>query len=323
MAREKKKQSGVTAKREAKNTVFIDLFNIPKYRLMLFQALHPEMKNVKESDITQVTLNPVVLNLPYNDLGMLVKNKLLIFVEAQSTWSINILIRILLYLAMTYQNYIHDNELHVYGSGKLKLPEPEFYVIYTGKRKFESDIISLRNDFWNNQDAKVDLTAKVIYTESKNDIIGQYIIFSHVLDQQKKKYGKTKQAVQETIRICKDEGVLKEYLESREKEVVDIMITLFDQEYAVEAYAREKMKAGEARGEARGAIKEAIKIYHDDLHLSPMMVLQKIIYRFSLQETDARKYVEETLGVTLGEPATVMAEPAAAYDPGKPDGKNG
>ncbi len=73
----------------------------------------------------------------------------------------------------------------------------------------------------------------------------------------------------------------------------------------------------EARGEARGAIKEAIKIYHDDLHLSPMMVLQKIIYRFSLQETDARKYVEETLGVTLGESATVLAEPVAAYDPGE------
>ena len=323
MAREKKKQSGVMAKREAKNTVFIDLFNIPKYRLMLFQALHPEMKNVKENDITQVTLNPVVLNLPYNDLGMLVKNKLLIFVEAQSTWSINILIRILLYLAMTYQNYIHDNELHVYGSGKLKLPEPEFYVIFTGKRKFKSDIISLRNDFWNNQDAKVDLTAKVIYTESKNDIIGQYIIFSHVLDQQKKKYGKTKQAVQETIRICKDEGVLKEYLESREKEVVDIMITLFDQEYAVEAYAREKMKTSEARGKMMGAIEEAIKIYHDDYHVSPMEILQKIITRFSLQETDARKYVEETLGVKLGEPATVMAEPAAAYDPGIPEGKNG
>jgi len=74
---------------------------------------------------------------------------------------------------------------------------------------------------------------------------------------------------------------------------------------------------GIAKGEARGAIKEAIKIYHDDLHLSPMMVLQKIIYRFSLQETDARKYVEETLGVTLGESSTVLAEPVAAYDPGE------
>jgi len=77
---------------------------------------------------------------------------------------------------------------------------------------------------------------------------------------------------------------------------------------------------GEARGEARGkmmgAIEEAIRIYHDDLHLSPMMVLQKIIYRFSLKETDARKYVEETLGVNLSESATVMAEPAMAYDPG-------
>ena len=134
--------------------------------ILSFTCLTACRKNVKENDITQVTLNPVVLNLPYNDLGMLVKNKLLIFVEAQSTWSINILIRILLYLAMTYQNYIHDNELHVYGSGKLKLPEPEFYVIFTGKRKFKSEIISLRNDFWNNQDAKVDLTAKVIYTES-------------------------------------------------------------------------------------------------------------------------------------------------------------
>jgi len=72
--------------------------------------------------------------------------------------------------------------------------------------------------------------------------------------------------------------------------------------------------------EARGAIKEAIKIYHDDLHLSPMMVLQKIIYRFSLQETDARKYVEETLGVTLGEFATVL-EPAKAYNPGIPEGE--
>ena len=35
------------------------------------------------------------------------------------------------------------------------------------------------------------------------------------------------------MRICKSEGVLREYLESRKKEVIDIMITLFGQEYAV------------------------------------------------------------------------------------------
>ena len=89
-----------------------------------------------------------------------------------------------------------------------------------------------------------------------------------------------------------------------------------------EAEARGKAK-GEAIGEVRGAIKEAIKIYHDDLHLSPMMVLQKIIYRFSLQETDARKYVEETLGVSLSESTPVMAESAVEYAPGNPERENG
>ena len=41
---------------------------------------------------------------------------------------------------------------------------------------------------------------------------------------------------------------MKEYLESREKEVVDIMMTLFDQEYAVERYGDEKKAEGIAEG---------------------------------------------------------------------------
>ncbi len=74
---------------------------------------------------------------------------------------------------------------------------------------------------------------------------------------------------------------------------------------------------GEARGETRGEIRGTIRTCYDDFHLSPIEILQKIINKFSLQETDARKYVEETLGVTLGESATVLAEPVAAYDPGE------
>lgn len=40
----------------------------------------------------------------------------------------------------------------------------------------------------------------------------------------------------EAIRICKDRNVLKEYLESKEKEVVDIMMVLYDQEEAIQMY---------------------------------------------------------------------------------------
>ena len=43
----------------------------------------------------------------------------------------------------------------------------------------------------------------------------------------------------ETIRICKNRNVLKEYLENKEQEVVDIMMTLFDDEQILEAYAKD------------------------------------------------------------------------------------
>ena len=69
-----------------------------------------------------------------------------------------------------------------------------------------------------------------------------------------KLYGRTRKAVLETIHICKDEDVLAEYLKDREKEVVDIMMTLFEQEYAVERYGDEKKAEGKAEGRAEGKV---------------------------------------------------------------------
>ncbi len=42
--------------------------------------------------------------------------------------------------------------------------------------------------------------------------------------------GRTVEAAQETIRICKDKDVLREYLAAHEKEVVSIMMALYDKE---------------------------------------------------------------------------------------------
>ena len=74
---------------------------------------------------------------------------------------------------------------------------------------------------------------------------------------------------------------------------------------------------GEARGKAKGKIEGAISTYYEDYHLSPMEIIQKIIGKFSLDEKDAKNYVEETLGVTLDSSAPTMAESSVAYDPGK------
>lgn len=70
----------------------------------------------------------------------------------------------------------------------------------------------------------------MLYGDDKENIIGQYVTFSKVFDEQRKQHGWTREAVLETIKICKDKNILKEYLESRESEVIDIMMTLYDEE---------------------------------------------------------------------------------------------
>lgn len=192
----------------------------------------------------------MIVDKPYNDLGFTVKGRLLVLVEAQSTWSYNILVRLLLYFADTLQGIIGENEnWDIHNTGKLPLPVPEFYVIYTGERKKVPEGISLRKDFFQDANAPIDLEARVISTESTDDIIGQYIIYAHVYDQQVKQHGRDRKAAEETVRICKDRGVLREYLEAHEKEVINSMIMLFEQEEAVKRYGNRR--AAEARAEGR------------------------------------------------------------------------
>lgn len=52
---------------------FATFFYQKNYLLQLYQALHPEDKNVTESDLEYVTLQNIMINADYNDLGFLGK----------------------------------------------------------------------------------------------------------------------------------------------------------------------------------------------------------------------------------------------------------
>ena len=249
----------IKAKKTAKDSVFRDLFENPTYLLQLYQVLHPEDREVTEDQISSVTIKNILLDQMYNDLGFIVKQRLLLLVEAQSTWSRNIVIRALLYLANTWQEYIQEKKLNIYGSGGMVLPKPELYVIYTGERKERPEWISLSKEFFPGQECFVDVKVRMLYDGKEGDILNQYVTFTKIYNEQVKQQGRTREAVLETIRICKDRKILKEYLESREKEVVDIMMTLFDQEYAVERYGDERELKGLAEGKAKGLEEGAIK----------------------------------------------------------------
>ena len=82
----------------------------------------------------------------------------------------------------------------------------------------------------------------------------QNILLDQSYNEQIKLHGRTREAVLETIRICRNSNILKDYLESREQEVVNIMMTLFDEEYILKTYIEQ-----EKRDAAEKAAEEAAK----------------------------------------------------------------
>ena len=228
---QRKSSENVIVKRNIKDCVFTDLFSNKKYLRELYLSLHPEDSQVTEDDLTDITIENVLVNNLYNDLGFRVGNRLIILVEAQSTWSPNILVRSLIYVTTTYQKYINEKYLDVYSSKKIDIPKPELYVIYTGNKKERPAEMQLSKEFFpDSKNISLDVKVNMIYGDTSDDIISQYVLFTKVYDEQRKLYGRTRQAIEETIHICKEKDVLKEYLESRETEVVTMMMTLFDEE---------------------------------------------------------------------------------------------
>lgn len=245
-------------KRTIKDSVFTFLFGEPEYTVELYQTLHPEDVGVKNSDVKLVTLQNVLANGVYNDLGFQVRDKLILLVEAQSTFSENIPLRMLLYLAATYKDYVEEHKLSLYREKKVAIPRPELYVVYTGDKKHVPDELKLSSLF--EGDGSVDVSVKVLRDDGKGSIVDQYIAFSRIVDEQVRLHGHTDKALYETLRICRERKILKPFLDSREKEVVDIMTTLFDQQKVLEIelynLAQEKLKEGREKGREEGREEE-------------------------------------------------------------------
>ena len=275
------------AKHTIKDSVFTDLFQDKKYLIQLYRTLHPEDQDTTEEQLSNITIHNIMTNDVYNDVGFMVGEKLLILTEAQATWTENIAVRILIYLMVTYQYYIKKKKHNLYKSKKIRLPKPEMYVIYTGDRKERPEYISLAEEFFDGQNIFLDAKIKVLYGSDKDDIISQYVTFTKVYDEQRKLHGRTRKAVTETIRICKDKNVLKEYLEEREKEVENIMLAMYDEKEILLEYIESERYEAEKKADKRTAI-QMIK--------AGRMSVDEVMQFFpSLTSDDVKELQEELL----------------------------
>ena len=243
-------------KRNVKDSVFTFLFSQPAEAKKLYQVLHPEDTNITEADIKIITLKNVLSNGRYNDLGLQVRELLIILAEAQSTFCPNVPLRVTLYLEDTYDRYIQENGLWLYGETLVKIPKPELYVIYTGGRQDVPDVLRLSDMYMGDgAHADVDVTVHVLKARGTWDVLEQYIAFCKIESEMVRLYGRSQKTIQKIVSQCIEQGILVDFFRSRGQEVYDVMSILFDQEKVWEMERYHIQKESEARGEAKGRVK--------------------------------------------------------------------
>lgn len=127
----------------------------------------------------------------------------------------------------------------------------------------DSEHIDGYREFFGGKKEFLDAKVKMLYGDGDGDIISQYVDFTKVYQEQARLLGRTVEAVRETIRICKNKDVLREYLSTHEKEVVSIMMALFDQEKAVEQFGYEREQKGREEGGFEMARRTAANMFKD------------------------------------------------------------
>jgi predicted transposase/invertase (TIGR01784 family) len=251
--------------RKFKNNVFTMLFHDPD----LLRELYCALEGISLPPDTPVSINTLenVLFLDFNnDISFEIDGKLVILIEHQSTINPNMALRFLFYISRVLEKIIDSRTL--YSRRPVKIPRPEFFVLYNGKDPFPDTAVyklselfkkSLAHGLPEKKYPLLELEVKVInINEGRNDAIQNrcqkltdYSKFITRIHSFWKECGNLEEAVEKAIKYCSKHGILREYLEKHGSEVLNMILTEWNTEDAI-AFAREE---GREEGRDEGLIK--------------------------------------------------------------------
>ncbi len=259
---EKSKNETVSLNREYKDSIFTSLFKESEYALKLFECLHPEVKEVKAEDIKTATLSTVITNQRYNDLTLQYQNKIMVFVEEQSSFSKSLPFRMMLYAVKTLDNYLHQHsELNIYMLDESDLPIIEFYCIcsYGNNSKNHEETL-----YFGKNTGSLHAEVKMIYiTDDNKSVINQYLKFVDDLQNIR-----NDQSLSNEVKLQKARSLIDQYIESdmlanylrkRKTEVNEMLEYLTDQEEVLRRYVNSEKKLSYEKGTIEGKIEGTIE----------------------------------------------------------------
>ena len=158
-----RRQNRKRIQRNVKDRLFRYLFEKDRDALLeLYNALNGTAYR-DPSQLEIVTIESAVYVVMKNDLAYILSGTLSMY-EHQSTYSPNLPVRFLIYLAQEYQMVIDKAERSLYGTGQISLPTPQCVVFYNGMKEMpEEQTLRLSDAFENKRaEADVELTVRML-----------------------------------------------------------------------------------------------------------------------------------------------------------------
>lgn len=237
--------------REHKDSVFVDLFYSDETAkgnlLSLYNALHGT-DLADEKLIRKMKVEDVLYMNFRNDLSAVINSESLGILEHQSTVNPNMPLRLLLYVGRAYEQLV-DKDAR-YRTKLVKIPTPEFYIFYNGKKEFPAEQVLCLSDAFMKPPGgnSVELAVKVININTskahgilkKCRVLQEYSLFIDAV----RKYEKEENGMKKAIEECIREGILSEYLKRKGSEVRNMLVAEYDYETDVRTKQEEAKQEG-------------------------------------------------------------------------------
>lgn len=142
----------------------------------------------------------------------------------------------------------------------VKIPTPEFYVFYNGKEDYpETTTLRLSDAFIiKSAPAPLELTVQVlnINTDKENKILAacrpleEYSLFVEEVRKQTQLDGEN--GFTKAVKICIEKGVLKDYLQRKSREVINMLLAEYDYDTDIAVQRAEERRIALAEGIEQG-----------------------------------------------------------------------
>ena len=232
--------------RKYKDTIFRSVFSNPADAIDLYNQISDTKIN-SDATVEIVTLTDELYVKQLNDLGLLIDNKLIVLVEQQSTYSKNLPLRLLMYIAREYEKVLDKKSL--YRSKRVEIPNPEFFVLYNGSKPLNDWKQTLRlSDLYvtKQHTPSLELTVTLIDINSsqfkiaKNSTLQQYITAIKEFKNCHETDGDMVKCIDNLIK----QNILKEFLEKNSSEVLNMITYEITQEEYDEILREEGREEG-------------------------------------------------------------------------------